>query len=452
MKKTRLILRELEESLTFWEDLFLILRLHEKAEKSKDYNLKRILSGLLNIAPSLKTVVNPEEFRREVYEKNEINPLRFLPTSPEEWLNPVDYARTSPVGPHTLILFPYMIANWLKTKKVFQVDPGIIPLVNPKKVGIRDIFSKKNFLSLLPCDAFIIRFSETLEIEMESLPIIKKYASCIVVRSGNLIDTFWIPDEIESKSIKPEGRELIKKILANKKIRERELRKLKALSQSVSITEGILFDVNDEAVKALVEPACFLSMSFLVDKPYSFVLPAYSPKKECVRIYRDIFKNIPVEYEESNGRYKRIGELVGSNKEETLRINERVRLQKLFFELINGFCYMLSQIQPRNLKPIDDGKTEESEDFSLPLPWNEIPITRVEYLLEDESRGELKISYGSGEKSAHMRRGHWRHYVRKDGTTEKIWIESVMVREDKLKNGDELKGNVTIIREKRVIA
>lgn len=453
MKKNRLILSELEESLRFWEDLFLISRLQEKAFSSRNIELITALSTL-KVFPGLRTINHPEEFRRVLYEKSNFNVKKFLPLVPKEeelWLDPIDYARTSNINSASLVFFPYIIANWLKTKKVFQVDPSLIPLINPKKIGIRDIFSKKNFLSLLPYDAFVIHFSKPLEIQLEMFPVIKRYKCCIVARSGNTIDTFWVPEEIESKSIKPDGRELIEKLIVSKKIRERELRRLKTLAESVSMANEIRLNLNNEVVKFSVEPSYFTLMSFLIDKPYTFVMPATNSKNEGIKIYSDIFTNPPVQYQESNGKYKYISKLTAENKDQEMTIKESTRFQRFFFEFINGFCYAISEIKPRNPESNEYREESESNDFSLVLPWNEIPITRVDYLSGNEEGGKLKISYGSGEKGAHLRRGHWRHYVQEDGSVHKIWIDQIMVRADKLDSGGELKGSVAVIKEKRVV-
>ena len=455
MRKSRLILNELEQSLQFWDDLFLILRLQEKAEKLKYTQLESAISAF-NIPADLRTIVRPGEFRTQLYGKSEIDPKRFLPLAPvreRHWLNQLDYARTAPINAPSLIFFPYVTANWLKSKKVFQVDPGIIPLVNPKRTGIRDIFSRKNFLSLLPCDSFVIHFTEPLEIELESFPVIKSYKCCIVVRSGDLIDTFWVPSDLETKSLQREDREFIEKMIANKHIRDRELRRLRAMAERMSLADEIRLDKVEEGVfKVKVEPVCFTVMSFLVDKPYCFIMPSGSESKPT-RIFRDVFAKTPMEYTESNGKFTQAGELKGSNEEEILRIKERVRFQKFFFEFINGFCYALSEIKPKTAEPIQNGKEGKSNDFSMRLSWNEVPITRIEYLSEDEEHeGTLKVSYGSGEKSAHVRRGHWRHLIKKDGTHEKIWIEQTIVRVDKLENGEDLKGAVTVLRAKRAPA
>ncbi|MBP6884453.1 MAG: hypothetical protein KBC17_01350 [Candidatus Pacebacteria bacterium] len=453
MKKNRLILKELEDSLIFWEDLFLLVRLSQKAVISKDFNLKAVMSAF-RILPDLKKIKQPEQFRAQLYGKEDINPIRFLPPPPEDagWLTPIDYARTAPIDAGSLVFYPYAIANWLKTKKVFQVDPGIIPLVNPAKVSIRDLFSRKHFLSLLPCDSFVIYFTQPLEIELESLPIIKRYKCCIVVRTGNLVDTFWIPDDVEIKSLQQDDRDFIEKLIKNKHVREREIRRLNALAERMSMGDDIRIKPTEEGpLQITTEPVYFTLMSFHIDQPYSFMMSVGDQDGQCVKIYKNIFGLNPSLYEEKNGKIKkRLNLLIPSTQLEAIQIKERLRFERFFFEFINGFCYALSEIKPRVTEPIENGKEGEGNDFSLRIPWNEIPMTRIEYLSEEGKGEKLKISYGSGEKSPHIRRGHWRHLIKKDGTTQKIWIEQVTVRADKLEKGEELKGSVTTIRQKRI--
>ena len=450
MRKSRLILKELEEALVFWEDFFLIQRLYSKSKKLKDPRFDNIISGL-TIPNGLEHVAKfYSEFRRDIYERRNIDPKKFLPSIPKNMdsIDLIDYVRTAPINVPSLVFYPYMIANWLKTKKVFHIDPGIVPLVSPKKRNIRDLFTKKNFLSLLPCDAFVIYFTKSLELELESFPTIKRYKCCIVCRSENMIDTFWLPNDVEQKSMQQTGRELIRKVIAKKGIRDNELKKLQVLSETLMLSGGIRVDlVSDNLLQVAAEPAYFTIISFLIDQPYCFLAPATS-EKGYVRIYRDVFSKPPVQYEESSGRYKKINTLVAGNKAEEILINERVRFEKFFFEFINGFCFALSQIKPRNPEVIDSVNNSESNNFSLAFSWNEIPITQVLYLQESEDI-DIKISYGSGEKSPHIRRGHWRHLVKKDGTIIKIWIDQITVRVDKLEKGEYLKGSVASVREKR---
>ena len=80
-----------------------------------------------------------------------------------------------------------------------------------------------------------------------------------------------------------------------------------------------------------------------------------------------------------------------------------------------------------------------------------VPVKKSEVFESDECIDDelkkFKISYGSGEVSPHVRKGHWRHLIQKDGTVKKIWIEQTMIRADKLKKGGKLKGSVTQIRK-----
>jgi hypothetical protein len=182
-----------------------------------------------------------------------------------------------------------------------------------------------------------------------------------------------------------------------------------------------------------------------------FACRVYKKDKGAFDTYFDLCSKEVKIIEENNGRFIEQVDTVDFNQFNTPTMLDSKRFFRFFLEILNGFCYMLSEIKPKSLKVLEEGKQFESSNITFNLNWNEIPITKVDYIEgNDQVGGELKVSYGSGEKSPHVRRGHWRNMIRKDGTSYKKWIDQVMVREDKL-TSDDLKGNVTLLREKRVL-
>jgi hypothetical protein len=424
MNHSKLILSDLEEALVFWEDLVAVASLQKKIKQTGDKNLQRILAA--NIDFSEQSIKHPEKLRMALQNRESFNSSEFLPSVPDDatsWLDKINYMRGAGLNLPATFFFPYIIAHWIKIKKVFRLESdALIKPINP---------SKANYLHLLPCDSFVINFVQPIEIGFETSPLIKRYKSCIVARSGNLVDTFWIPVNLESKSLRPSGKKLLKSIFKNGKVNEKHLRQFTQLITSMN-WHG--------------DPPQFTRISFRDDRPLVFCTRMLDLKNVCLDYYYDL-ENIGTAYHEENGKFSQ----VPTDIENTPGIRDSQRFHQFFFELLNGFCYMLSEIKPRKPKVVENSKETQNDQFSQKLVWNEIPITKVDYLEQDENdTDEITVAYGSGEKSPHLRRGHWRHILKKDGSTEKIWIKQIMVREDKLDEED-LKGNVTVLKEKRVV-
>ena len=108
-----------------------------------------------------------------------------------------------------------------------------------------------------------------------------------------------------------------------------------------------------------------------------------------------------------------------------------VRL-KIMMETINGFCKLMATLPAKPaVKVIDSGPIVHSP--VSPRQWFELPMQSVEYFHTDTVNEVIVIQRGSGsEKAPHVRRGHTRRMVKKDGRIVEIWIEETVIRADKL--------------------
>ena len=437
---SRLILTELSQTLQLWDDFQSIASLQKRILKLKDPKMEE--GGVFSIGDaSAAALGNYQEFPAALLNKTAFDPLRFLPRVPKdkEYLDKITYARmTHGPRPEPVIAFPYLLSQWLATKKVFRLE-------NPDVIFSRKT-KRTNYLKLLPCDAFVISFLEPIEITYneEYGPLIRRYSAVIVARSGDLIDTFWIPDNVEEGSLSERSRKLLKKLLGSKSIQRMDLNNF-----VLSLPPFSLTDPDPE------KSPNFILLTFHVEKCFMYD-SSFQRKTDLkvINLYMDflsrgIFRRKNRMMEESNGRFSRFKNRSGLELPKLEK--DHVKLPRFFFNVLNTFCFLMSEIKPRNPDLVQDGQSVSGNDITQSFVWNEIPITKVDYLEEDPLSNTLKISYGSSEKSPHIRRGHWRHFINDDGSTRKVWIAQIMVRADKLEKGDELKGNVTIIREKRLV-
>lgn len=430
MKPNRLILNELAETLQLWEDVSLVAVQQNKAAKIKNELLHSALRVVGDFS-SFCGLENYDRFRTALQNKVSLGPEDFLPRVPEEaqdWLDKINFLRGNHLNNEALSFFPHMMAEWMKSKKVFRIeDHSLIPMIS---------LQERNYLDLLPCDSFMISFSNPIEIGFETSPLIHRYKSCIIARSGDLIDTFWIPVEVERKSLKPHGRKLIKRIVQGNRFNEKQLSAFFTYAK-----ENNLF----------ANPAPFVNAAFDIEKGYLFSYKVKKPDLAEPEIaYNDVYTGT-LFTRKSDGS---ISEPHDLNDDTDLagkaRLKDSFDFHRFFLELLNGFCYMMSEIKRRKTDP-EHGKDVHTQQLTREFGWNEIPITKVDYLEEDlRVLGPIKVSYGSGEKSPHIRVGHWRNIIKKDGSSDRIWIEQVMVRKDKL-GSEELKGSATVVREKRKI-
>ena len=424
---SRLLLNELEDNLQFWEDMCSIFSLQKNVLATGNKKLQEIVESMpISFTPGLERY---EKLRTCLSSKQAFVGSEFLPAVPDDakdFLDKINYMRGSSLNLAATLFYPYMMSQWIKTKKVFRVEnSGIIPILSP---------GKKNYLNLLPCDSFIINFLEPVEIGFETSPLIKRYKSCIVSRSGNLVDTFWIPEGLEKKIFKPHVRKLLKSVLQGKNVNEKHLRQFVTSLSAMNLTGN---------------PPFFTTISFRVDKPYIFMTRAKNANGEIADIYYNLYGEKATLAEEVNGVFSENN----LGYEDSPRLEDSRNFHKFFFELLNGFCYAVSEIKPKNPLVLPPGKNLNGQKLPQNYVWNEIPITQVDYLEENDIPTDpLRVSYGSGEKSPHVRRGHWRNIIKKDGTSERIWIDQTTVRADKLEKGEELKGNVTVIKQKRLVS
>jgi hypothetical protein len=117
---------------------------------------------------------------------------------------------------------------------------------------------------------------------------------------------------------------------------------------------------------------------------------------------------------------------------------------RVMIEMVNGFCKLMATLPPKpTVKILDQGSLNQTSN--PPRQWFELPLQTVEYFHTTTENEIVVIKAGSGsEKSPHVRKGHNRRLVKKDGTIQDVWIESFTVRADKLST-EQLQGGATKI-------
>lgn len=442
MKKTYLILRELEETLQCWEDLNLFGRVMFKLLQ---ITKQPILQGMLKAAGIRKPYIgseldnrgfftrdikNYEMLRMALENGSSVSQTDFLPRVPTEsrnWLSQIQLSRATARTP-PIHFFPYMLSRWLEFKKVFSIE-------NTQLIPSIDV-SKENHLLFLPFQSFILRFENKLEFELLGSGEIKTFVSCICSVADGILDVLCFPEKIKEHSMKTEIRQFYKKVATDPKV---------LLNSAHLLTS---FDPGKSSLKGMLKFSVDLKTGdFLMDSPEHL-----ADKGETYQIHYD-FDNFLLMFRSKSVESGRIFESTVDKLPNSVPVIAKDLASKLqtIKNLINGFSYSLQKLKSTPTPLVIPGikQSQKEIDRNDQYGWNAIPITQTQFLKpSDEDSQQLVIITGNSDKSPHYRRGHWRVIISKDGSKKQIWIDTMLIRGDKLETED-LKGSVVKIKEKK---
>ena len=270
---------------------------------------------------------------------------------------------------------PYMVSRWLETKKVITLHPDIDLTV--------DFSQKPVSFRQLPYDSFVLNFETPLQTDYKGKYEGANFRSLIVVRlSEKNFAWLAISDSFE---------------IYSEKDRSFLLRFLKRPNSASRVTKKKVAEVVLNYSKEADQTSPVIGAIFDVDTG-------------------DLMRSDGAEY------------LIHPNGERFLgRISN----------ILRGVLFYISQNKVKLVGP-DLVEKDTRRSYSRrrrQVSTFEVPINSVLFVTdEDETSFQKRISGGGWEHDYHVRRGHWRTYV-KDGVVSRVWIDPVEVRPDKKVQG-----------------
>jgi hypothetical protein len=292
---------------------------------------------------------------------------------------------------------PYYLWQWNQTRRAIAIDDSEV------KVPIVDL-REENWLSKTPYPTFYLHVQETFVLHYEQYELHLNHF--LIHDAGDEIGILVWSKDPASYMMSPDmiarDQEIIKQFLSKKE---------------VDVNKYISQDDLDETKLA----------------PCAFHLKVHKYTRKCKMYeYKDIYEPTP----DATDIY-----------DPELRYNDPY---KGFFvkviEYINGVYKTLASLPAQTKKESETllmqhttEKPREKRD------WYSLPLQYVDQLVTERSGEKMVFRRTTGaEKSPHFRRGHWRRYVSKDGTINEVWIEMMIVREDKL--DQQISGGATKVR------
>ena len=396
MPKSTLFIPELEYALRYWEERNQIaeslFQLTQKGKKIDESAYKKPLHGseLDNQGNLRKAIKDFKNLRTCLEKKISFCPIEFLPNVP--WSKKKVYSKLNFVRRdiiRNIASFPYFLGEWLQYKKTYILQgSGIIPVVSPQE---------NNFFLTAPHDSFIIKFEQPISFNLGNNSMEHKVIIVVLNKTEDVLDILPLPTIIEEILLNER-----EKLLLSKKGQIPEIRFLKEMPM-FGVTVNLY---NGEIISEIVFE--------------------HIRKNE----YQEVFYD---------------GELIVEN-------TKLKNFCDTIIGTVNGFCKILSELKPQSYTlEVIDNKELSTPKITEEYDWNTVPVTQIRNLGHTGYEMHISLSIKRGnEKSPHWRRGHWRKVVHNDGTSERIWIEQTLIREDKL-NEEGLKGSATLIKESKTL-
>lgn len=405
-------LTTLENALRYWEDQNIIADLYFTAENNKLLQPTKKLrplpgSEINSVGLFGRKIPNFESLRNDL-RKGFFNPIGYLPRIPKkDSENVQEIIEKSFFFP----LLPMVFSDWVSTKKVCRVfQDSNIPLI-----------TNKNYLKNIPYDNFILLLDDPFSHKTNDesgAEIILDYSTFFISKDENVINVYALSDDIKNNLI---SEDLKKDILGatNFAIRKRK-----------SEFDKLISKVNLSLSKIKDRPHfSFIKFQIEIDNPFL---------KVSSRVQISIFKTF------SNILKKVFGKSVYNESVAdftALNLMKKVSdwesgLYGFFPKFLNGICKILLEnggvLNENNPKP-SNGSNISSLSKKHDMEWNEVPLgTILDLSVDKDGKVEILRSNETGsEKSYHIRSGHYRKYIQKDGSVKSVWIKSAKIRPDK---------------------
>lgn len=386
----------LEELLRFWEDcnisgefnfqLSLFTREKNGVSFDEKYDAK-VGTELNNLGLFARGIPDFKKLRKVLMGDNYHHPTSFMPRVPKD-VRSIVGSKTDLFYDHFFvkspILIPKFLLNWNNTRRACVLSDEIpLPLVDLRN---------ENWFDKLPYRAFFLKLATPFffpDSDMDSGGW--SVDSFLIYQDDSHIRILSWPKEIDRSIHSEEDRNDIEK--ETQQIKKGKKPKAKTVQNVAKVHDWFLIHV---AIRTGT------SSVLAVDLNESGI------EEEYIDLYnQDFWKK----------QYRR---------------PDWYNLIKLQIETVNGFCKLMSQLPPASsVESI--GHLVLNKKAQVPRLWFELPLQTVDYFHTESSDNKVVIKRGTGsEKSPHIRRGHTRRIVQKDGTVRELWIDQITVRQDKL--------------------
>ncbi len=387
-----LIAKELNQLLQYWEDCNLSgefkfqVALKTKGIKNTSADLDALIGSELNrLGLFARSIPGYQNLRKILAGHPYTHQTNFLPRIPKD-MRDIFKGSHDLFLDHEFVKTPVHISQyflkWNETRKACVVEDAIpIPTIDLRK---------ENWLDKLPYHAFFLKLASPFVFQDPGVNLEWSLDSFLICNDGDYVRIMSWPREIErflfTDKERKDIRDGITDLIRNK------IPKKNTVMTASKIDDWFLSNLAVQKGTSNVR---------IVQGPEANILHSdiYNPEK-----WVDPFKTIPELY---------------------------VRL-RIMMETINGFCKLMATLPAKpTAKVIESSQNAHSP--AIPRQWFELPMQLVDYFHTDTVNEIIVIHRGSGsEKSPHVRRGHTRRMVKKDGRIIEIWIEETVIRADKL--------------------
>jgi hypothetical protein len=348
------------------------------------------------------------------------HPTNFLPRIPKHnrqaFTDIDDYFDHNHVFPNAKI--PIFLLKWLETRRACVVEDTVpIPCVD---------LSKENWLDKLPYHSFYLRIHSPIVFEIETaLNLIGKeqkewsIADFIVYDDGECIQIMcWAKENNQLHLTKNEEQDL----------------------------QQFISDLKNNKVKSLAKTVLHIDKKAdIFTRASSLITYVLSIKKGTSLLKVVLPGSNSPEYIDVNDSDMFDDNDVLNMDPKYMEYLEIMRKNKVLVELINGFCKLMSEL-PKSASIVSIDSLETPPLPKIPTAWFELKAQTIDYLETSRENSVVTIRRSIGsEKSPHVRRAHCRRYVQPNGTIKEVWIEEVIVREDKLVN-EQLQGGAIVVK------
>ncbi len=389
-----LIVKELDDLLTQWEDLNIagdfdfhlnqIIGLNK--DKSEASEMAKVMIGSeLNLMGLLaRAIPDYEKLRSVMAGETFYHKTNFMPRVPTALRPTCENASDfyDQMFIKCSVRIPFYLLKWMETRRACVVEDSLpIPMVDLRT---------ENWLHRLPYHSMYLTVKSPFVFTEPGVNVDWSVKDFILVKDGNYTRIlFWVTENAGTR-FTHEERAKIKNA-----IREIKRDKLTDLSKQCIDLMGKAHDVFIGDL--VIQDGTSLVRDIRGTNNHQELFDLYDPK--------------------------------GKVKDEEVEMYLKM---KAMVEMVNGFCKLMSQVPPASA--VDSTQSVVSKPVPQPpRQWFELPLQTVDYFYTESSDNKIIIKKGNGsEKSPHIRRGHTRRIIQKDGTTKEVWVAEMTIRKDKL--------------------
>lgn len=393
------VAKELDDLLTYWEQSNILGELNFQGNlhrKTILANMPQCLIGSEITAEGAlgRSISGFQKLRKIMMGHYIVHETNFLPRIPKEWRENISDQSVFLKKIYASCLIPLHLLKWNEHRRACIVDDSApIPEIS---------LQEENNLGYLPYESLYLQLKSGIMMHREGQ--FYEMDNIILFREGVDIRIFAWPSALLKKSL----------------FTAKEIEKLQKAIMGVKKNKWYNFG-SDFLNKG--KDFRMLEFSFNTQEA-SIVIVDSGFSTEKVSLYAESA------FEEENTQ---------------IIINSL----KIVVETINGFCKLVSELEPKEQVMYVETSTPHGS-LSKPRQWFELNLQAVDLFHTKEFQEKVTIHHGHGtEKSAHVRRGHWRTITHKDKTTERIWIKQTVIREDKLMN-EQLQGGAMRLEDSSI--